>query len=164
VHRKYGVETKEPTTSAAVPSTNSSIDTSRWIAMAAEKAWGIAMKRACVSRQGSGGAEGEVLAWRLKARRKLVKKRPASTWSRSALPRARYLTSRSLADTDDTSERGRCTIWYRAWLIDTYLPIVPCCRCVDTLLRSERLRRWSAKNNIYHFFSRQKAFKLFQLK
>jgi hypothetical protein len=35
--------------------------------MAAEKAWGIGMKRACVSRQGGGGAEGEVLAWRLKA-------------------------------------------------------------------------------------------------
>jgi hypothetical protein len=68
VHRKYGVETKEPTTSAAVPSTNSSIDTSGWITMAAEKAWGIGMKRACVSRQGVGGAEGEVPAWRLKAR------------------------------------------------------------------------------------------------
>ena len=64
--------------------------------VAAEKAWGIGMKRACVSRQGGGGAEGEVLVWRLKARRKLVKKRPASTWSHSALPRARYLTSRSL--------------------------------------------------------------------
>jgi hypothetical protein len=58
------------------------------------------MKRACVSRQGGGGAEGEVLARRLKARQKLVKKRPASTWSHSALPRARYLTSRSLGDGD----------------------------------------------------------------
>jgi hypothetical protein len=48
--------------------------------MVAEKAWGIGMKRACESRQGGGGAEGEVLAWWLKARRKLVKKRPASTW------------------------------------------------------------------------------------
>jgi hypothetical protein len=64
--------------------------------MAAKKAWGIGMKRACVSRRGGGGAEGEVLAWRLKARRKLVKKRPASTWSHRALLRARYLTSRSL--------------------------------------------------------------------
>jgi hypothetical protein len=38
VHRKYGVETKEPTTSATVQSTNLSIDTSGWITMAAEKA------------------------------------------------------------------------------------------------------------------------------
>jgi hypothetical protein len=90
------VETKEPTTSAAVPSTNSSINTSGWITMAAEKAWGIGMKRACVSRQGGGGADREVLAWRLKARQKLVKKRPASTWSHRTLLRAHYLTSRSL--------------------------------------------------------------------
>jgi hypothetical protein len=64
--------------------------------MAAEKAWGIGMKRACVSWQGGGGAEGEVPAWRLKARRKLVKKRSTSTWNHSALLSAPYLTSRSL--------------------------------------------------------------------
>jgi hypothetical protein len=60
--------------------------------MAAEKAWGIVMKRACVSRHGGGEAEGEVVAWRLEARRKLVKERSTSKWSHSALPRARYLT------------------------------------------------------------------------
>jgi hypothetical protein len=88
VHQKYGVETKEPRP-WPLPSTNLSINTSGWIAMVAEKAWGIGMKRACVSRQGGGGAEGEILAWRLKARRKLVKERPASTctWSHHALPR-----------------------------------------------------------------------------
>jgi hypothetical protein len=35
--------------------------------MAAEKAWGIGVKRACVSRRSHQGAEGEVPAWRLKA-------------------------------------------------------------------------------------------------
>jgi hypothetical protein len=60
VHQKYGVETKEPTTSAVLL-TNSSINTSGWIAMATKKAWGIVMKRACVSRRSHQGAEGKVL-------------------------------------------------------------------------------------------------------
>jgi hypothetical protein len=78
VHQNYGVETKEPTTSAAVPSTG-------WIAMAAEKAWGIGMKRAsCVSRRSHQGAEGKVLPWRLNTWWTLVKERSTSTWSHSA--------------------------------------------------------------------------------
>jgi hypothetical protein len=90
VHRKYGVETKEPTTSAAT--VDKFVHRHQWM----DRHGGreslayhihIGMKRACVSRRGGGGAEGEVLAWRPKARQKLVNERTASTWSHCTLLR-----------------------------------------------------------------------------